>query len=249
MKCVILAAGEGKRMQPLTFETPKPMLEVLGMPLLEHIINELPKSVDELILVVGYMKEKITEHFGSRYGRFKITYVIQPEKSGTYPALELCRPHLAEGEKFLMLYADDLHGMDGLKECVRKGDMAMMVAYVEDPRKFGVAEVAPSGRIVSLEEKPEYPKSHWVSTGVLLLTTDVFSYPARLHPNGERFVTDSIAQMIQDGYSVYAVRSHFWLPIGYPQDLARAEEILRGMNVPYLAAYGSDSSRSEQGLR
>jgi len=241
-------------MQPLTFDTPKPMLKLLGMPLLEHIINELPREVDELILVVGYLGNQIVSHFGNRYRNMQITYVVQPEKLGTYNALELCRPYLTEEERFLMLYADDLHGMDGLKECVAKGDMALMVAYVEDPRKFGVTEIDAKGQIIAIEEKPEYPKSHWVSTGVLMLTSDVFRYPARLHLTGERFVTDSIAQMIQDGYSVYAVRSHFWLPIGYPQDLARAEEILKGMDVPYLpaqaglTAYGSDPSRSEQRL-
>jgi NDP-sugar pyrophosphorylase family protein len=248
MKCVILAAGEGKRMQPLTFTRPKPMLRVLGMPLLEHIINELPKSVDELILVVGYLGDQIKEYFGNEYGHMKISYVTQLQKLGTYNALELCKPYLREGECFLMLYADDLHGMEGLKECAAKGDMALMVAHVDDPRKFGVAEVAPDGRITALEEKPEYPKSNWVSTGVLMLTPDVFKYPARMHSNGERFVTDSIAQMIDNGYSVYAIRSNFWLPVGYPQDLAKAEGILKGIHLPYLA-HGSYPSRSTQRLR
>src|SRR3989344_4229672 len=112
MKTIILAAGEGVRMKPLTNNTPKPMLKVSGKPILEHILNDLPEKVDEIILVVGYLKEQIINYFGDRFGRFKMNYVIQNGKLGTYHALELCKNLINEKEKFLLLYADDLHGSE-----------------------------------------------------------------------------------------------------------------------------------------
>lgn len=75
MRAVILAAGEGKRMRPLTEKIPKPMLQVLGRPLLEHIFDSLPDAVDEVILGIGYLGGQIKAHFGSSFGGCKIRYV------------------------------------------------------------------------------------------------------------------------------------------------------------------------------
>jgi len=227
MKCIILAAGEGIRMRPLTIDTPKPMLPLLGKPLLEHIIEALPEEIDEIIMVVGYLHQKIQDHFHNNFRRFKIDYVIQKEKTGTYDALELCSNLLKDNERFLLLYADDIHGRGGLEKCTRSENLCLLVAESDNPKKFGVVEIDKEGIIKGVEEKPENPKSNLVSTGVLLLDKNIFKYPARKHPNGEHYLTDSIEQMIEDGHKFSAVKSELWLPIGYPEDLKRAEEILR----------------------
>ena len=75
MQCVILAAGKGERMRPLTNDRPKPLVLVLGRPLLEHIIEALPAAIDEIILVVGYRGEQIQKHFGTEYGGRRVHYV------------------------------------------------------------------------------------------------------------------------------------------------------------------------------
>src|SRR3989344_539802 len=98
MKAIILAAGEGIRMRPLTNNTPKPMLLLKGKPLLEHIIESLPKQVNEIILVVGYLHHQIHNHFHHFFEGFKIDYVIQSEKTGTYDALKLCSHLLDDNE-------------------------------------------------------------------------------------------------------------------------------------------------------
>ena len=220
-------------MRPLTNDIPKPMLKVAGKPILEHILNDLPEQVDEIIIVVGYLKENIMDYFGDKFGssrhgggRFNIKYVAQAEKLGTFDALKLCRDLVSDGEKFLMMYADDLHGAENLKKCADSDSSAMLVYEAEDPRKFGVVEVNTEGYITGIEEKPEHPKSNLVSIGVILLDKDIFKFPARKHPNGEYYLTDSIEQMIKHGYKFKAVRSSMWIPIGYPSDLARAEEAL-----------------------
>lgn len=227
MKAIILAAGEGVRMKPLTDDTPKPMLLLNGKPILEHILSSLPNKVDRVILVVGYLNQQIHDYFGHHYRHLKIDYVIQPEKLGTYRALELCKDMINDEDKFIVTYADDLHGAENFKNCSESENCAILVLKADDPRKFGVVEVNSQDMVIGIEEKPENPKSNLVSTGVLMLDKDIFNYPARRHTNGEYYLTDSIAQMIEAGYRFQAIRSNFWLPIGYPEDLERAENILK----------------------
>lgn len=213
-------------MRPLTNDTPKPMLLVNGKPLLGHILDSLPNEIDEIILVVGYFREKIIDYFGERFSHFRIKYIVQEEKSGTYNALKLCESLLEDEEKFLMLYADDLHGREGLKKCVNSEYLCMLAHEVNDSRKFGVLEVDSEGFIISIEEKPENPKTNLVSTGATVLDKNIFNFPAKQHKNGEYYLTDSIEQMIKAGYKFKAIRSSSWIPIGYPDDLGRAEKIL-----------------------
>lgn len=214
-------------MRPLTNDTPKPMLEVAGKPILEHIFDDLPEQIDEVILVVGYLREKITGYFGSKSGRLNIQYVVQAEKLGTFDALKLCENLVNGGEKFFMMYADDLHGAENLKKCADNESLAMLVYEAENPSRFGVVEMDKEGYVSGIEEKPEHPKSNLVSIGVMLLEKDIFKFPARKHLNGEYYLTDSIEQMIEHGYKFKAVRSSMWLPIGYPEDLKKAEEKLK----------------------
>lgn len=226
MKCIILAAGEGVRMKPLTNNTPKPMLKVAGKPILEHILNSMPDKVNQVILVVGYLHQQISDYFGHRFRHLDINYVVQPQKLGTYHALNMCKDMLDEDEKFIVTYADDLHGAENFKKCSESDSCSILTLEADDPRKFGVIEVSGGEMVVGIEEKPEKPKSNLVSTGVLVLDKNIFNYPARQHANGEFYLTDSIAQMIEAGHKFKAIRSNFWLPIGYPGDLKKAEELL-----------------------
>lgn len=226
MKCIILAAGEGVRMRPLTNDVPKPMLKIAGKPILEHIVGSLPDKVDRLILVVGYKHQQIHDYFGHHFGKIKIDYVIQNGKLGTYNALELCKNMIGD-EKFIVTYADDLHGAENFRKCSESESCSILTLQAEDPKRFGVVEVDMNGMIIGIEEKPEHPKSDLVSTGVLVLDKNIFNYPARQHSNGEYYLTDSIAQMIRDGHKFQAIKSTFWLPIGYPEDLKKAEKILK----------------------
>ena len=79
----------------------------------------MPDEIDELILVVGYLREQIKDYFGENFSRFKVKYVVQENKLGTYNALKLCEHLLNSGEKFLLMYADDLHGPQALGPVTR----------------------------------------------------------------------------------------------------------------------------------
>lgn len=224
MKAIILAAGEGVRMRPLTNDRPKPMVEVLGRPLLEHVFDALPDEINEAILVVGYLKGKIMDYFGRRFGRFDISYIHQQEKLGTAHALWMSRGALAD-DRFLMLYADDLQSKEDIKKCLAY-PLSVMVKELEDPRRFGVVIADSNNKVLDLVEKPEFPVSRLALTGVSVLDGRIFNYPARKHENGEYYITDSIARLACD-HEVKIVHADFWLPIGYPDDLEKAKEALR----------------------
>ncbi|MFA5083829.1 MAG: nucleotidyltransferase family protein [Candidatus Paceibacterota bacterium] len=226
MKAIILAAGEGRRMRPLTLETPKPLLRVGDKSILEHIVSRLPDDVNELVLVIGYMGERIKDYCGDNFLGKKTQYVLQEKPLGTYHALKLCESLIGKNERFFVLCADDIHGKKGMDECL-KHNYALLVAEVEDPRKFGVVRLNSDNSIAEIEEKPENPSSNVVSTGVLLLDSEIFKYEADVHPNGEYYLTDALSKMMKDGHKIFGVKSTIWLPIGYPEDIKKAEEILR----------------------
>jgi NDP-sugar pyrophosphorylase family protein len=223
MQCVILAAGAGKRMHPLTITRPKPLVEVAGKPLLDHIVSALPKVIDELIFVVGYRQEDLRAHIGDNFYGRPVRYAVQKEPLGTAYAL-LCAKDLLKG-RFLVMLADDLHDAPSLARLVKHG-MAVSVAESEHPERFGVVTLNENGTVREMIEKPSVPASNLVSTGVLVLDEHIFDYTAEPAANGERFLSNMVAQLARD-YPVVAERQDFWLPIGYPEDIAHAEACLR----------------------
>lgn len=227
MKAIIFAAGEGKRLHPLTLERPKPLVEVLGKPLIQHTWEVLPPSIDEVVVVVGYKRDMMRAFLGDMYMGKKVTYVEQDEPLGTAHALKLCKPLLENEEKFLLMYADDIHGKDAVAQCVEH-DMALLVSFVDDPRNFGVVVPNENGTIKNIEEKPEHPKSNLAATGVYVLSPKIFHYEVSHTHKGEYYLTDMIERYVHD-QPVRIVESDFWIPIAYPHDVKRAEEILNGL--------------------
>lgn len=220
----MLAAGEGVRMRPLTHRAPKQLQMLHGKPLIEYIFERVPDEISEFVIVIGYKGDMIKDYCKNRFLGRPVTYFVQPEKTGTYRALELMRGTLKEGERFLALYGDDLHGARGMRELLRYG-RAILVHEVANPRAYGVIEVDDDMMVTDIVEKPDEPKSNLISSGVLLLDTNVFKYPPTLHRGGEYFLPDAIQKMLPE-YPITAVRSSFWFPITTPEDLARANEFL-----------------------
>lgn len=224
MKAIILAAGKGTRMLPLTLEKPKPLLEVLGKPLLHHIWESLPDAVDEVILVVGYKGDMIRQYFGKEFLGKKVTYVEQQEQKGTGHALHLCRPHLENSDQFFFLFSDDLYDKKTLERCL-KHDRTMLVAKVEEPQRFGIVVIDEQGKMLEFEEKPEQPKTNLASTGAFVLDKKIFDYELELDPRGEYFLTPLVQRLARD-HGMFCEQASFWIPVGYPEDLKKAEEIL-----------------------
>lgn len=213
-------------MQPLTFEIPKPLTRTRGKTLLEHTFDVLPQEINEVILVVGYLGQKIVDFCGDNFCGKKITYVWQNEKLGTGHALRLCEEHLRGSGKFLMMFSDDLFDKESIADMVAH-DMAVHVADHQEPKRFGVVSLNNDGTIHSIIEKPEVPPTNLVLTGVKVFSDKIFDYEPDLHPvSGEYYDVTMIQKMIQDGHIIVPVRARFWFPISTPQDLKDAEELI-----------------------
>lgn len=224
MQCVILAAGKGTRLRPLTEHVPKPLVEVSGKTLLDRIVESLPSSVDELIIVTGYLGEKIQEHCGEVFHGRKVTYIHQDEQKGTAHALWLCKDHLKG--RFLFMFADDLHGKDDIAR-VTSYSRAMLTYQTDSPEKFGIVVRHPDGTLAEMIEKPEHPPSNLASTGVMVLDDNIFKYdPYAVETKGEYYLTDVIEKYAKE-YPIAVVEQNLWIPIGYPEDIKNAEILLR----------------------
>ena len=222
MQCVILAAGHGKRLRPLTDDKPKPLVKVCGKRLITHVVNALPSSVDELIIVVGYKGEMIREYCGEEFLGRKVTYVEQEEQNGPAKALWLCKD-LIKG-RFLMMFADDIHGADDLAR-MTSYSRSMLAAASPHPERFGVIVRNPDGTISRIIEKPEHPESNLVTTGPIMLDDDIFSYEPETPINGEYFMPEIIERYIKK-HPMAVVEQQLWLPVGYPEDIDKAEAVL-----------------------
>lgn len=222
MQCVILAAGKGTRLRPLTDNCPKPLVKVAGKPLLDHIVEALPTAVDELIIVVGYLGEMIEEYCGKEFHGRKVTYITQEEQKGTAHALWLCKD-LIKG-RFLFLFADDLHGKEDLARATSY-IRSILVASVSNPEKFGIVVRNPDGTLGLMIEKPEHAPSNCASTGAMILDDHIFEFEPETPVKGEYYLTEVIERYAQE-YPIAVVEENLWIPIGYPEDIIRAETIL-----------------------
>jgi len=223
MQCVIICAGKGTRMRPLTESTPKPMLPVCGKPILQHIIEALPSEIDELILVVGYLKEQIEAFCGSEFLGKKVQYVTQSNFAGGTGDALLCAKDLVKG-KFLLMYADDIHGKDALAQVVKE-DHGMLGMYSKTPERYGVIEQHANGTLKRIVEKPEHPTSNLVNIGGFVLNDSIFSYAVPVSASGELYVTDMVNAYAEHN-PVKVIEQDMWLAIGYPEQIVEAEAVL-----------------------
>ena len=223
MQCVILCAGKGTRMRPLTDDTPKPLIKVCGKPVLQHIVEALPPEVDEIILVVGYLQEQIRAFCGTEFCGRTVNYVEQSDfAAGTADAL-LQAKYLLHGS-FLHLNGDDIHGSDALQSAVGHSQ-AVLGARSDTPERFGVFAPNEDGTLQSIVEKPSNPPSNLVSTGGFVFSTSIFDYYDRVDTDEPDCLVDLITLFTKD-HPMVVVEQDVWLPIGYPEHIAEAEKIL-----------------------
>ncbi|MEM0011063.1 MAG: sugar phosphate nucleotidyltransferase [Candidatus Bathyarchaeia archaeon] len=231
MRAVILAAGEGQRLRPLTYTRPKHMIPVGGKPILEHVINALKASgIEDILIVVNYMADVIKEYFGdgSKYG-VKIKYVYQEKISGTAGAIFSAREYI--NEPFLAINGDTLFSPDAIKLvidkfCEESSDAVLAAVRISDPREFGVLKVK-DGELIDIVEKPSKEVTgSLVNAGIYVFPTDIFSYIERtkLSERGELEITESIRLLLSENrrVSVVEISGESWLDIGRPWDLLEA---------------------------
>ena len=227
MKAVILAAGEGTRMRPLTYTRPKVMLPIANKPVLEHLLIEAKAAgITEFILVVGYRSETVRDYFGNgeNWG-VSIDYATQRKQLGTADALS--RVEGLVRHKFLLLNGDVLIGEKEIRRLLARDDVALSVTEVEDTQNLGLVEVE-GDKVVRIHEKVTTRPSNLANAGMYLLTTDIFGAITRTKksPRGEYEITDSLQLLIDEGFDISYEKIDYWLDMSYPWDLLEANESL-----------------------
>lgn len=231
MKAVILAAGEGTRMRPLTANLPKPLLPVAGKPFLRHTLEAVRTAgITEAAILVGWQGHRVRESFGNGESvGMTIAYEEQAERRGTAHAVGCMRDHV-DGP-FLSVNGDVVVSGDALAVMLmhhrKVRGPVMALAEVSDPQSFGVVEVK-DGTVVSLEEKPRKPKSNLINAGIYVFDKDIFPLIDKTpkSPRGEYEITDTI-RTLMGSQDVYGFRlPGEWIDVGRPWDLLRANAAL-----------------------
>jgi dTDP-glucose pyrophosphorylase len=229
-KAVLLAAGRGTRMRELTAEIPKPMIEVRGKPVLQHIVEGLRDAgVREFLIIVGYRADAVQNFFGegSRY-KIDIHYVTQVVQDGTGRVVDLARDFVGLSP-FVLSYGDILVDPANYKQIVDlpEGVEALIsVTRGEDVSKGGAVFLNDEFELVDLREKskPGELTSPWYNAGLYAFRPSIFDFTAKLKPSprGEYELTDAIREMAQSGKKVKALELiGEWADVRDPEILAR----------------------------
>lgn len=222
MQTVILAAGKGTRMRPLTEAVPKPMLPVADRPLCAHAADAAVEAgASELVFVVGYGADTVREYFGDQYRGVEVSYAVQTEQRGTADAL-LAAVELLSGE-FAVLNGDSLYPAAGLRRLFESGP-AIATATVEDPTAYGVVSTAAGGRVTEIVEKPDDPPTRLANAGAYVFPASARSWlDVDASERGEFELTDVVARTIEET-AMTAVQLSEWLDVGRPWELLAANE-------------------------
>ncbi|MBN1358225.1 NTP transferase domain-containing protein [Candidatus Bathyarchaeota archaeon] len=233
MKAVVLAAGEGARLQPITATRPKHLIQVGGKPILEHCLDALKFSgITEVVVVTHYMGDAIRRYFGDGESRgLKISYIEQAEMLGTGNAVSVVEPYV-DGD-FVLVYGDLLFAREAMADVVRlyeaeKPAAVMAVVPVEKPESYGVVELENEKTIRRIVEKPvvgEAP-SNLANAGLYVLSEEIFGKikQTKASVRGEWELTDAVSLLIDDDKTVLSskVSEADWFDVGRPWDLLEA---------------------------
>jgi UDP-N-acetylglucosamine diphosphorylase/glucosamine-1-phosphate N-acetyltransferase len=233
MKAVVLAAGEGVRLQPVTLTRPKHLIKVGGKPILEHCLKALKScGINEIMVVVHFMVDAIRDYFGEgeNFG-LKIEYVEQKEVLGTGNAVSVAEPYVEDD--FLLVYGDLLFTADAVKKVIglhkkEKPVMTMAVVPVENPEDYGIVELEDEGSVKRLIEKPSRIEAltNLANAGIYVFSTEIFEKVRETSASarGEWEITDAISLLLKEKKPISGVKvsRDDWFDVGRPWDLLEA---------------------------
>lgn len=236
MKGIILAGGTGSRLYPLTKVTNKHLLPVGRYPMIFHAVHKLKSAgIADILIVTG--KEHMGDVVnllgsGSELG-VNFTYKVQDEAGGIAQALHLAE-HFVGGDRMVVILGDNVFE-GALAPFIEKfraqpTGAKILLQKVDDPARFGVPEID-GNRIVSIEEKPQHPKSSYAVTGIYMFDSNVFAIIKTLAPSarGELEITDVNNAYIANGQLTYDVLDGWWTDAGTHASFARANEWAQGV--------------------
>jgi glucose-1-phosphate thymidylyltransferase len=227
---IVPAAGVGTRLRPHTHTIPKALVNVAGKPILAHILDALvDQGISRIVLVIGYMGDRIRAYVERRYPGIA-ECVEQPEARGLGHAVYLTRERVPSGPILIVLGDTIVHVDYG--DFLEGEDPVLGVKAVEDPHRFGIAEVE-GGLVTGLVEKPEHPPSNLAQVGLYYLPAAEELHRrleevvlGNLTTRGELQLTDALALMIRDGFRMKVHPVEGWFDCGKPETLLSTNEYL-----------------------
>jgi bifunctional UDP-N-acetylglucosamine pyrophosphorylase/glucosamine-1-phosphate N-acetyltransferase len=228
MQAVILAAGLGTRMKPYTDKAPKPMINVLGKPILEYKLSILPNSVTEIIIIVNYKKEVIENFFGTNYKNKKIIYVHDKKLTGTAHALWQAKKFLKG--RFLVLMGDDIYSKRAISRCA-KYDWSIGCKLAPQHEKYSMTILDKNKNLSKFVTADFYYKNYkgpgLMFTGLYSMTPEIFKYkPVKLETREEWGLPQTLVSVAKNK-KINIIKDKFWIPISEPLDIKKAEKELR----------------------
>lgn len=226
MDAIILAAGRGTRMRPLTDDTPKPLLEVQGKPIIAWTLETLAPLCDNVIVVAKYLKPQIEAYMAQQ--TIVKNYAIAeqlPKPLGTGHAVQACRPYL-KSDDFIVINGDDLFEPSSLAK-MAEVPVGILALELDDPTAYSAILTDDEGYVTKIHEKPPagmYPPPVNVSIGAYKLTQQIFEYDIQLSERGEYELPDYVSYLATQ-VPMHVITSEFWQPVGNPDDLDYAQTI------------------------
>jgi glucose-1-phosphate thymidylyltransferase len=249
MHAIIPVAGAGTKLRPHTHTLPKPLIPVAGKPILGYIVESLAEAgVQDFTFVIGYLGSKIRAYIEETFkDRIRYTFIRQENRMGIGHALHLCQANVPEGQPLLIALGDAIIDAD-LQELLARPENLVCVQRVDDPRKFGVAQLNDEGQVTELVEKPAIPKSNLALVGLYRLQDSrplfhAIDYLLEQQQTtlGEFQLTDALQYMVSQGVVIKTFPVKRWFDCGDKDALLETNRILldRQVDAPLPAFPGS----------
>lgn len=233
MKALVLSGGKGTRLRPITYTSAKQLVPIANKPILFYGLEAIAASgIKEVAIIVGDTKNEIKEAVGdgSKWN-IKVTYIEQEAPLGLAHAVKISQDFMGN-EDFVMYLGDNLI-KDGISTLVKefkqnKPNAQILLAHVQNPEQFGVAELK-NDKVICLEEKPAKPKSDLALVGVYMFDKNIFEAVNNIKPSlrNELEITDAIQYLIDKGYSVHPhIVQDWWKDTGKLEDILEANRLL-----------------------
>lgn len=247
MKAIILAAGQGTRLRPVTLTMPKPLVPVANKSLIEYAIDVLKNAgLSEIGIVVNDMSSPIVTKMGDGKDlNVSIEYIVQEEQLGLAHAINLCKDFVGD-DTFCVFLGDNIF-QDQVEDLLRgfeasDNEAAIALIPVPDPERFGIATVE-GERIIKLQEKPQNPESNLAISGVYLFRSSIFEAIKQIKPSarGELEITDAMAVLVNSEKKVFPYTLQgWWIDAGKPNAIITANQFVLG-DMPYTPAPDGDN--------
>jgi len=242
MKAVILAAGQGTRLRPVTLTMPKPLVPVANKPLIAYAIDVLKNTgLTEIGIVVNDLESPIVSQLGSGESLgVHLDYIVQTEQRGLAHAVGLCHDFVGD-EPFCVLLGDNIF-QDKMEDLLHgfpqsSAELAIALIEVNDPKRFGIADVR-DGKVVKVIEKPQDPPTNLAISGAYLFRRSIFDAIANIQPSwrNELEITDAIQYIIDQKAEVLGYQlKGWWIDAGKPDAIIQASQLILG-DLPYTPA-------------